>query len=263
MGRVLRLEVLEVHEVYDMQRSVMSRKGAIGAIGVLVAVVVAFTASGCVGQPYVPPVPPMPTGSVTDVEGNVYPTIVIGTQEWMVENLKTTTYSDGAPIPNETDGTTWSNLPTDAYCWYDNDDVANKDLYGALYNWFAVDKGKLCPTGWAVPARDSWGALADALGGDVVAGGPIKEPGTVHWQAPNAGATNLSGFSALPAGMRNVAGSFDQMGQVALWWTSEDRLISLPATAYFWFVNYMNTAAISSDAPLTAGYSVRCFRAAP
>jgi uncharacterized protein (TIGR02145 family) len=237
----------------------MSRSVVIGLLAGVVAAVM-----GCVDiGSSAPPVPPMPTGSVTDVEGNVYPTIVIGKQEWMVLNLKTTTYNDGTPIPNVADGPTWANLVTDAYAWYDNDAVANEALYGALYNWYAVDTGKLCPAGWAMPSQDNWGALADALGGDVGAGGPMKEPGTVHWQAPNAGATNLSGFSALPAGMRNVAGSFDQMGQVTLWWTSDEKLISLPRTAYFQDASYMNTATISAESPLTAGYSVRCFRAAP
>ena len=119
----------------------MSRSVVIGLLAGVVAAVM-----GCVDiGSSAPPVPPMPTGSVTDVEGNVYPTIVIGKQEWMVLNLKTTTYNDGTPIPNVADGPTWANLVTDAYAWYDNDAVANEALYGALYNWYAVDTGKLCP----------------------------------------------------------------------------------------------------------------------
>ena len=224
-----------------------------------------LTVAACDVLSSAPPVPPTPTGSVTDVEGNVYPTIVIGKQEWMVLNLKTTTYNDGTPIPNVTDAATWANLDlSGAYAWYDNDAVANEALYGALYNWYAVDTGKLCPAGWAMPSQDNWGALADALGGDVGAGGPMKEPGTVHWQAPNAGATNLSGFTALPGGRRYIDGSFDSKGQAALWWTSEDVLISLPADARFADVSSeLPSAGTSGEAQVTNGHSIRCFRAAP
>ena len=234
--------------VYDMRRSAMSRRGA---TGVLVAVVISVAACDALSPS--PATPPTPTGSVTDVEG-IYPTIVIGKQEWMVENLKTATYNDGTPIPNVTDADTWANLSlSGAYAWYDNDDVANKDLYGALYNFFAVSTGKLCPTGWAMPSRDNWGALTDSLGGGGVAGGPMKEPGTAHWQAPNAGATNLSGFSALPGGRRYIDGSFDSLGLYALWWTSEDKLISLPATAYFWDATYQLASSGGAEAQVTNG----------
>ena len=88
--------------------------------------------------------------SITDKDGNVYTSVTIGTQVWMVENLKTTKYNDGTPIPNVTDNTEWSNLTTPAYCWYDND-ITKKNPYGALYNGYAVRTGKLCPTGWHVP----------------------------------------------------------------------------------------------------------------
>lgn len=201
----------------------------------------------------------MPTGSVTDVEGNVYPTIKIGQQEWMVENLKTTTYNDGTPIPNVTDMSAWANLASDAYSWFDND-VSNKDLYGALYNWSAVNKKTLCPTGWAIPSSDSWGVIVSTEGGKSVAGGRMKEVGTKLWQAPNAGATNQSGFSARPAGARFLDGSFVYKGQYAFWWCSDEKLLSLPATAWFWNVSAADTASTGGQSQLPMGYSVRCVR---
>jgi len=203
----------------------------------------------------------MPTGTVTDVEGNVYPTIKIGQQEWMVENLKTVTYNDGTPIPNVTDMSAWANLTADAYSWYDND-ISSKDVYGALYNWYAVNTKKLCPTGWAMPSSDTWGALANSLGGKTVSGGRMKEAGTARWQAPNAGATNQSGFSARPAGARYLDGSFIYRGQFAFWWCSDAKLLSLPATAWFWDVTNNTTDSGGAQSQYPFGYSVRCMRSA-
>jgi uncharacterized protein (TIGR02145 family) len=239
-----------------MQMCAMFREPAVG----MLAVVLVSACGSCGPQQATKPPPiPMPTGSVTDIEGNVYPTIKIGQQEWMVENLKTVTYNDGSPIPNVTDGPTWSNLPSDAYSWYDNG-VANKDVYGALYNWYAVNTKKLCPTGWSMPSSSSWSNLASAAGGDTVAGGRMKEVGTTLWQAPNTGATNQSGFSARPAGFRNVAGSFDQKGQNGIWWCSDQKIVSLPATAYFSHVTSTSSALVGATSPFTTGYSVRCMR---
>jgi hypothetical protein len=124
------------------------RANALERSVVLAAVLVSACSSCGPQQGTKPPPVPMPTGSVTDVEVNVYPTIKIGQQEWMVENLKTTKYNDGSSIPNVTDNTAWAHLTSAAYSWIDND-VANKDTYGALYNWWAVDSTKLCPTGWS------------------------------------------------------------------------------------------------------------------
>ncbi|HEX3696213.1 MAG TPA: fibrobacter succinogenes major paralogous domain-containing protein [Polyangia bacterium] len=232
-----------------------------GMAGML-AVVLVCACSSCGSQQATKPPPiPMPTGSLTDVEGNVYPTIKIGQQEWMVKNLKTVTYNDGTPIPNVTDGPTWSTLASDAYSWYDNA-VGNKDVYGALYNWYAVNTKKLCPTGWSMPSNGSWSTLVTAVGGDSVAGGRTKEVGTTLWQPPNTGATNQSGFSARPAGFRNVAGSFDEKGQNGIWWSSDQKIVSLPGTAYFSHVTSTSSALVSATSPFTTGYSVRCFRSA-
>jgi len=161
-------------------------------------------------------------GTVSDGDGNTYSTVTIGTQVWMAENLKTTRYNDGTailPVPlNYVD----FNSATPGYCWYNNDDVTNKSTYGALYNWLAVNTGKLCPTGWHVPTNAEWATLINYLGGEVVAGGKMKETGTTHWKSPNLGATNSSGFSALPGGRRFYDGNFSYLGEDGLWWSSTD-----------------------------------------
>ena len=231
-----------------------------GPLAGTLAVALVSACSSCGSQAAGNPPPiPTPTGSVTDVEGNVYPTIKIGQQEWMVQNLKTTTYNDGTAIPNVTDMSTWANLSSDAYSWCDND-VANKDIYGALYNWNAVNKKTLCPTGWSIPSSDSWGVLVSTEGGKSVAGGRMKEVGTTLWQAPNAGATNQSGFSARAAGARYLDGSFVYKGQYAFWWCSDEKLLSLPATAWFWDVSAADGASTGGQSQLPMGYSVRCVR---
>ncbi len=155
--------------------------------------------------------------SITDKDGNVYTSVTIGTQVWMVENLKTTKYNDGTPIPNVTDNTEWSNLTTPAYCWYDND-ITKKNPYGALYNGYAVRSGKLCPTGWHVPLDTEWVTLFDHAGGLNVAGGKLKETGTSHWNSPNTGATDEYGFKYLPGGLRDTYGSIYSLGVVGDYW---------------------------------------------
>jgi len=142
-------------------------------------------------------------GTVTDIDGNVYRTVIIGNQEWMAENLKTTRYNDGQPIPNITGDSEWYNLRTPGYCWYNND-ISNKETYGALYNWFAVNTGRLAPAGWHVPNREEWSTLINYLGGENIAGGKLKETGDAHWLSPNTGATNETGFTARGAGVRDI-----------------------------------------------------------
>jgi uncharacterized protein (TIGR02145 family) len=140
---------------------------------------------------------------ITDKDDNTYTAVTIGTQVWIIENLKTTKYNDGTTIPNITDNEVWANLTTPGYCWYDNDASTFKAIYGALYNWYAVNTGKLCPLGWHIPTRDDYTTLMLFLDTDGTwdnndAGGKLKETGTIHWLSPNIGATNESGFTALP-----------------------------------------------------------------
>jgi uncharacterized protein (TIGR02145 family) len=157
--------------------------------------------------------------TVTDPDGNVYHTKTIGTQVWMVENLMTTKLNDNTSIPLVTDATAWGDLETPGYCFPGND-VNNKATYGMLYNWYAVNTGKLCPTGWHVPTDAEWTTLTTYLGGESIAGGKLKEAGISHWLTPNTGATNESGFTALPGADRMFNGTFTTIGVGGYWWTS-------------------------------------------
>ena len=167
----------------------------------------------------------------TDYDGNTYQTITIGSQEWMAENLKVTHYANGTVIPLVTDNTAWANLGNNntdkAYCYYNNSD-ANKDTYGALYTYAAATNGDndgttqgVCPTGWHLPGDAEWTELTDYIGGTSVAGGKMKETGTTHWNSPNTGATNESGFTALPGGRRDSSnGAFSNVGYYGYWWSA-------------------------------------------
>jgi uncharacterized protein (TIGR02145 family) len=194
---------------------------------------------------------------ITDVDGNSYNTIAIGTQTWMAENLKTTKFNDGTSIPLVTSSTTWGTLLTPAYCWYNNDETTYKVTYGALYNWYTANTGKLCPTGWHIPSDAEWTTLTDYFGGLSIAGGKMKEAGTSHWISPNTGGTNESGFTGLPAGYRDKTSGFLNFGTYALWWASTGinstdswgrGLYNLDATVYRY--NYYNNH----------GFSVRCIK---
>ncbi len=161
---------------------------------------------------------------VTDNEGNAYSVVTIGTQVWLGENLKTTRYNDGTAIPYVIEGINWANTTTPAFCWYDNSEPGIKTTYGGLYNWYAANTGKLCPVGWHVPTADEYGVLLTYLGGDKIAGGKLKETGTVHWAEPNLGATNGSGFTFLPGGGRyniySEGGAFADIGQYGYLWST-------------------------------------------
>ena len=198
------------------------------------------------------------TTTVKDNDGNVYSIVTIGTQVWMKENLKTTKYNDGTSIPLVTDATAWTNLSTPGFCWYNNDSANYKATYGALYNWYTVNTGKLCPTGWHVPTDAEWTTLTDYLGGTSVAGGKLKEEGTAHWNSPNTGATNESGFTALPGGIRiNYNGTFTYIGEHSNWWPATD----YDATnAWYRTLNYNNSEVGRYDNSKRYGFSVRCVR---
>ncbi len=192
--------------------------------------------------------------TITDVEGNIYHTVTIGTQVWLVENLKVSTYNDGTAIPLVTDETEWSNLTTDAYCWC-NDDSLTYDTYGVLYNWYAVTSAKLCPTGWHVPSDAEWTTLTDYLGGESVAGNKLREAGTSHWQSSNYGATNESGFTALPGGWRYTYG-VDLFGYDGFWWSSSENYLN----AYARFMVQGSSGVYRDDYIKKSGLSVRCLR---
>ena len=192
-----------------------------------------------------------------DIDGNSYTSLTIGTQVWMKENLKTTKYNDGTSIPLVTDKTAWANLSTSGYCWYNNDATTYKTFYGALYNWYTVNTGKLCPTGWHVPTKDEWATLATYLGGESIAGGKLKETGTSHWLSPNTGANNTSGFTALPGGYRYTAGEFDLVGMNGFWWSTNE---SITGWSYDRELDFDSEYFFLFNDPKKAGFSVRCLK---
>jgi uncharacterized protein (TIGR02145 family) len=191
-----------------------------------------------------------------DGDNNYYPAIQIGTQLWMAENLKTTKYNDGATsIPNVTGNNAWINLTSPAYCWYNNDEAAYKNTYGALYNWYTVSDGNLCPTGWHVPSDPEWSTLVSSLGGNNVAGGILKETGLTHWNSPNLGATNEYGFTALPGGSRGDI--FFDIGKYGDWWSSTK---SSSTDAWYWEVGFSNVVVNKDADNILMGFSIRCIK---
>lgn len=197
------------------------------------------------------------TGYVKDIDGNGYITVRIGSQWWMAENLKTTKLNDGTDIPMVFDNKTWGSLTTIAYCWYKNDEENYKNEYGALYNWYAVNTGKICPVGWHMPSDNEWTTLTNYLGGENVAGGKLKEASTTHWDSPNIGATNESGFTALPGGSRLSNGEFRDIGQNGNWWSSTEQ-----SSQFAWqrvmFRNLNGVGRVGCN--MEYGFSVRCLK---
>ncbi len=217
---------------------------------ILILVVISLFTTGCRKQDK-PGVP------LSDIEGNTYKTVKIGTQIWMAENLKTTILNDGTDIPLITDDNSWGNLSTPGFCWYNNDGASFKDTYGALYNGYTINTGKLCPAGWHVPEKEEWLELRDFLGDSLKGGGNLKEAGTAHWLSPNKGADNSSGLTALGAGIRYFEGTFASILSYTCFWsatqsTNDDE----------WYTGlYFNDSAFSIDhRNKKIGFSVRCIK---
>lgn len=188
---------------------------------------------------------------LSDVDGNQYKVVKIGNQVWMAENLKVTHYNDGTRIPyNITEA-----VP--GYCYYNSDSSTYKDIYGALYNFPAVSTHKLCPTGWQVPSESEWRTLITFLGGDLVAGGKLKETGTTHWNSPNTGATNETGFTALPGG--KMHGPFSQIGTHGYWWSRKQQTMSDPVSFYE-CLYYNQNNSYGSIQNGDYGLSIRCLK---
>jgi uncharacterized protein (TIGR02145 family) len=202
---------------------------------------------------------------VYDYDGNAYNTVLIKNQCWMKENLKTTHYSNGTPI--EYPGirnNSWNDNTTGAYAWY-NHDINWRDLYGTLYNWFAViNANGLCPTGWHVPTDTEFTDLTDYLGGLSVAGGKMKSVRTAPdphpmWESPNTGATNESNWSGIPGGKRSIFFDFSELGYSGYWWTSTE---ASPSSAYWLGLSFDHKDVIMSiwGSGKTEGLSVRCIK---
>jgi uncharacterized protein (TIGR02145 family) len=198
--------------------------------------------------------PPPP---VTDADGNSYKTVRIGEQTWMAENLKTSKFSDGTDISIISDPAGWSTLETPGFCLYNNDGDSLKKIYGALYNFYAAGSGKLCPAGWHVPSDDDWQKLREFSADTLTSGGGFKEEGIVHWKAPNTGAVNNTGFTALPAGIRYFEGSFSSLSYFTSFWSSTEY-----DTSKGWFMSlyYGDAASPLNKASKKDGFSVRCIK---
>jgi uncharacterized protein (TIGR02145 family) len=190
-------------------------------------------------------------GTVNDIDGNSYPTIGIGSQIWLAENLKTTKYSNGDLI-----GTTTGSI-NGKYQWAYDDNESNVAIYGRLYTWYAAtDSRNVCPTGWHLPTDSEWSTLTIFLGGDEsIAGCKLKETGTTHWRSSNNLVTNESGFTALPGGCR-AWDDFYNVGSSGYWWSS-----TAPTTSSFYRHIYDSDCALISDGiGYNYGFSVRCLK---
>ncbi|MHC1703733.1 MAG: FISUMP domain-containing protein [Tenuifilaceae bacterium] len=194
---------------------------------------------------------------VTDIDGNTYETVQIGTQVWMKQNLKVKHYRNGDAIPYEINNGTWAAQTAGACCNYNNDELLDND-YGKLYNFFAVaDSRNLCPAGWHVPSDAEWTILETYLGGTSVAAGKLKEAGIAHWTTPNAGTTNETGFTALPGGSRLADGTFASIYGFGHWWSST---VSSSSTARYRAMGYDGINTRIYDNNKTLGISVRCLQ---
>jgi uncharacterized protein (TIGR02145 family) len=194
------------------------------------------------------------SGTFTDARDNVtYKWVRIGNQVWMADNLRATKYNDGTSISNITNQTTWKNLTTGAYCYYDNSS-SYSTTYGCLYNWYAVNTGKLAPTGWHVPTDAEWTTLQMFLGSSDIAGGKMKS--TTGWSSPNTDADNSSGFSALPGGCRNYYG-FSNVGSIGIWWSSTE---DSSYDAWGRYLFFGNGSLFRNGYDKSYGYSVLCVR---
>lgn len=197
-------------------------------------------------------------GQGVTFDGYTYESIVLGNdQEWMTENLRTTVYANGEPIPNVTDDTQWENLTTGAWVHYNNDSQY-ENSYGKLYNWYTVnDSRNICPTGWHVPTDSEWAELVDYLGGVAVAGGKIKSAGTQYWQSPNQSATNEIGFSGLPGGGRYLDGSYSTIGSYGFFWSSTEYI---PTHSWMRQLSYDSGDMPRANLSKGAGICVRCIK---
>ena len=195
-------------------------------------------------------------GMVTDIDNNTYETVMVGAQCWMKENLKVSRYRSGDLIITGLGNTQWSKASSGSYAVYEND-PDNGAEYGYLYNWRAVsDSRGLCPDGWHIPSKSEWETLVDYLGGEEIAGGKMKEARHVHWEYPNTGADNSSGFAALPGGLRMTDGGYHLMGYTAGFWSGTEYDIY---NAYIFELNH-DQVRIRASLGKTVGFSVRCLK---
>jgi uncharacterized protein (TIGR02145 family) len=197
--------------------------------------------------------------AIKDGDGNVYTSVQIGTQVWMVENLKTTKYNNGDLIGTTSPSTLnigAESLPK--YQWTYEGNETNVSVYGRLYTWYAVtDSRNICPKGWHVPTDNEWAALNSLLGGEGVSGGKLKETGLSHWITPNSDANNSSGFTATPGGWRYYGGASEYLGYFSYWWSSTEENAD---NAWWRQVNYGGPSLSRNTMNKKFGLSVRCLK---
>lgn len=194
-----------------------------------------------------------------DIDNNVYMTVVIDSRIWMAENLRVTKFNDDVPVPSITDKDRWQNTSLPAYCWYNNDSINNMLVFGALYNYRAVQTGMLCPVGWHVPSLEEWNTMIDYAGKYRTAGGKLKQKGTKLWAEPNTDATDDYGFNAVPGGMRRIldGGKFVSVNTIAIWWCFDEE------NAFFAFAKEIGSRSAKIESFSTTkryGLSVRCIK---
>lgn len=200
---------------------------------------------------------------VTDIDGNTYGSVIIGSQEWMSENLRVTQYNDGTSIPNITDATDWGNDTFGAWANYDNSST-NNTTYGKLYNGYVTDNANtknVCPSGWHIPVRADFSDMITYLGDTAVAGAKLKETGTTQWSAPSAG-TNTTGFTGLPGGIRSAPipnVNFNGLGTGAGFWASD---FHAGGQGGYWclYLSHADDSALVNFSSVKMGLSVRCLK---
>jgi len=239
----------------------LAKRNFIIGIIILIALIALVVLFGCEK-------PTLPSEGITDIDNNMYHTVVIGEQTWFKENLKTTRLNNGTDIEYVSYLIDWRALNTPAYCYYDNDKDTYKDTFGALYNWSSVTTNKLCPTGWHVPSYNDWNILFTYLGGTNKAGGILKS--TDFWEFPNIGATDSMGFTALPGGFRDYTGDYNNINIVGFWWTSTEYVMYFPngnisESAYNIILHRSSNSIFGLpyvDYPYNkhAGMSIRCLK---
>ncbi len=203
--------------------------------------------------------PDLTYDTLTDIDGNSYLTIQIAGKEWMAENLRTTRFNDGTPIPYVEANEDWFLLSTPGYSWYMNNEASGRATYGAMYNWFTVATDKLCPVGWRVPDSAEYHGLINHLGGTSVSGTRLKEKGDTHWLYSNA-ANNSSGFTALPGGQRSNAGVYLFQGVIGYLWTSSPDVWHPSRSRFVIMYSTEPVGEASYTTSKQMGLSVRCVR---
>lgn len=188
---------------------------------------------------------------------SAYSSVAIGSQVWMDSNLQVTSYRNGDPIPQVDDPHEWRNSTTGAMSLYEGENGYSRN-FGYLYNGYALnDPRGLAPEGWRIPEDSDWQTLFDFLGGTDKAGGALKHEGVKHWKRPNSGASNSSGFSALPGGFRSLYGDYRHLGLYSYFWSStlfKNNCTSIKVLGYF------DSKVVHTGSPAESGYSVRCIK---